>query len=76
MTQNSLHFVASKGCASAQWKCNSGECIPLGWKCDGDRDCKDKSDETDCGMCWSVTRTSDYQKLYYIIIILSILSFG
>ncbi|KFO20943.1 Low-density lipoprotein receptor-related protein 8 [Fukomys damarensis] len=38
---------------STQFTCRSGECIHLGWRCDGDRDCKDKSDEADCllGAC-------------------------
>ncbi|XP_021516875.1 low-density lipoprotein receptor-related protein 8 isoform X6 [Meriones unguiculatus] len=36
-------------CAPAtQFTCRSGECIHRGWRCDGDRDCKDKSDEADC----------------------------
>uniref|UniRef100_A0A287B8C1 Low-density lipoprotein receptor-related protein 8 n=1 Tax=Sus scrofa TaxID=9823 RepID=A0A287B8C1_PIG len=39
--------------AAAQFACRSGECVHLGWRCDGDRDCKDKSDEADCplGTC-------------------------
>ncbi|XP_013377133.1 PREDICTED: low-density lipoprotein receptor-related protein 8 isoform X6 [Chinchilla lanigera] len=40
---------APAACApSTQFTCRSGECIHLGWRCDGDRDCKDKSDEADC----------------------------
>ncbi|XP_047417515.1 low-density lipoprotein receptor-related protein 8 isoform X9 [Sciurus carolinensis] len=35
---------------TAQFACRSGECIHLGWRCDGDRDCKDKSDEADCSV--------------------------
>uniref|UniRef100_A0A8C2VSZ6 Low-density lipoprotein receptor-related protein 8 n=2 Tax=Chinchilla lanigera TaxID=34839 RepID=A0A8C2VSZ6_CHILA len=45
---------APAACApSTQFTCRSGECIHLGWRCDGDRDCKDKSDEADCllGTC-------------------------
>ncbi|XP_049630614.1 low-density lipoprotein receptor-related protein 8 isoform X2 [Suncus etruscus] len=40
-------------CAEAQFACRSGECVHLGWRCDGDHDCKDKSDEADCplGTC-------------------------
>ncbi|KAF7468058.1 Hypothetical predicted protein [Marmota monax] len=33
---------------TSQFACRSGECIHLGWRCDGDHDCKDKSDEADC----------------------------
>ncbi|XP_032152842.1 low-density lipoprotein receptor-related protein 8 isoform X5 [Sapajus apella] len=40
---------APAACAPAtQFACRSGECVHLGWRCDGDRDCKDKSDEADC----------------------------
>ncbi|XP_074236948.1 low-density lipoprotein receptor-related protein 8 isoform X4 [Saimiri boliviensis] len=45
---------APAACApAAQFACRSGECVHLGWRCDGDRDCKDKSDEADCplGTC-------------------------
>ncbi|KAM5248297.1 low-density lipoprotein receptor-related protein 8 isoform 2-T2 [Ctenodactylus gundi] len=46
--------MAPAACAPAtQFTCRSGECIHLGWRCDGDRDCKDQSDEADCplGTC-------------------------
>nr|XP_054343117.1 low-density lipoprotein receptor-related protein 8 isoform X3 [Pongo pygmaeus] len=40
---------APAACATAvQFACRSGECVHLGWRCDGDRDCKDKSDEANC----------------------------
>ncbi|XP_073936179.1 low-density lipoprotein receptor-related protein 8 isoform X14 [Castor canadensis] len=45
---------APAACApTTQFACRSGECIHLGWRCDGDRDCKDMSDEADCplGTC-------------------------
>nr|XP_044626766.1 low-density lipoprotein receptor-related protein 8 isoform X15 [Equus asinus] len=48
------HARAPPPCAAAaQFACRSGECVHLGWRCDGDRDCKDKSDEADCplGTC-------------------------
>lgn len=28
--------------------CNSGLCINAGWRCDGDFDCDDQSDEKNC----------------------------
>ena len=35
-------------CTSGEFRCANGECVRLAWKCDGDPDCKDKSDELDC----------------------------
>lgn len=35
-------------CSAGEFRCANGECVRLTWKCDGDPDCKDKSDESDC----------------------------
>ena len=35
-------------CAFNQFACNSGICIADFWKCDGDNDCGDNSDEENC----------------------------
>ena len=37
------------GCESYEFKCDSGECVYNSFKCDGDNDCGDNSDEEDCG---------------------------
>ncbi|XP_076022702.1 basement membrane-specific heparan sulfate proteoglycan core protein isoform X2 [Genypterus blacodes] len=36
-------------CKADQAKCQSGECIPRDYLCDGERDCSDGSDEFRCG---------------------------
>ena len=35
-------------CDVDHWQCATGQCIPLVWRCDGDIDCHDKSDEQNC----------------------------
>lgn len=37
--------VRVKKCSQRQFKCRSGECIPMKYTCDGEPDCPDKSDE-------------------------------
>ncbi|KAM7393106.1 hypothetical protein PAMA_007971 [Pampus argenteus] len=36
------------GCHQGQWQCDDGNCIPDVWRCDGDGDCLDGSDEMAC----------------------------
>ncbi|XP_059358393.1 low-density lipoprotein receptor-related protein 8-like isoform X2 [Carassius carassius] len=35
-------------CGAGEFRCGSGECVKVAWRCDRDPDCKDKSDEADC----------------------------
>ncbi len=38
-------------CGAEEFRCGTGECVKLAWRCDRDPDCKDKSDEVDCREC-------------------------
>ena len=41
-------FISEKECKEDEFKCsNSRKCIDIKWKCDGDFDCSDHSDEND-----------------------------
>lgn len=42
-------FLALPGsCSKDQFTCKNKECITNTWQCDGENDCGDDSDESDC----------------------------
>lgn len=44
----SFFFGAVKTtCSSADFTCKSGQCVPARWKCDGEPECLDESDEAE-----------------------------
>ena len=44
-----LRRILVSGCKTSQIACDSNQCIPHAWVCDGVRDCVDNTDETNCG---------------------------
>lgn len=48
-----LFFSAGRHCPLDEFQCNNTLCKPLAWKCDGEDDCGDNSDENpeECSEC-------------------------
>ena len=44
-----ISLTGSGVCRSGEMKCNDGKCINNLWKCDGEINCEDGSDEIGCG---------------------------
>jgi hypothetical protein len=54
--------TGTPACPPDRFQCNSGECIPVDWRCDAFADCDDRSDEVGCddpGICASGLEFSD-----------------
>ena len=42
-------------CNPGEFQCRDGTCLPGGRKCDGRMDCRDQSDEENCGKIFRIT---------------------
>ena len=51
-------------CEARQFACGNGRCIPTTWKCDGENDCGDNSDEGE----FCADKTCAYFQVMYDIL--------
>lgn len=47
MLSTFFFLAAKKTCAESDFTCDNGHCIPARWKCDGEEECPDGSDESE-----------------------------
>uniref|UniRef100_A0A669DX38 Low density lipoprotein receptor-related protein 8, apolipoprotein e receptor n=1 Tax=Oreochromis niloticus TaxID=8128 RepID=A0A669DX38_ORENI len=47
MLNVSVLYTAKKTCAATDFTCKNGQCLPARWRCDGEVECADGSDEAD-----------------------------
>ncbi|CDQ68762.1 unnamed protein product [Oncorhynchus mykiss] len=55
--------LGSHQCGSGEFSCARGVCIREAWRCDGDNDCRDWSDEANCTVGHHTCEASSFQCL-------------
>uniref|UniRef100_A0A8D0ABS2 Low density lipoprotein receptor-related protein 8, apolipoprotein e receptor n=1 Tax=Sander lucioperca TaxID=283035 RepID=A0A8D0ABS2_SANLU len=53
----SVGVCTKKTCATTDFACKNGQCVPARWRCDGEPECADGSDEADA-ICSKYTNTT------------------
>lgn len=48
VSYNTMFWYAEPTCGAGEFQCSSSRCVPMNFKCDGENDCGDYSDETGC----------------------------
>ena len=48
ITADTSSSSSSSLCGAGLFQCGGAECIPVSWRCDGETDCSDSSDERTC----------------------------
>ncbi len=54
ITLSRVHVVSAIDCNVGEFACDNGVCINSSWRCDGNADCDDHSDEIGCCECYSL----------------------
>lgn len=67
-----LFFSAGRHCPLDEFQCNNTLCKPLAWKCDGEDDCGDNSDEnpeecSECSLMNHIVELNVCQSSYFVL---------
>uniref|UniRef100_A0A8B9H7A1 Sortilin-related receptor, L(DLR class) A repeats containing n=1 Tax=Astyanax mexicanus TaxID=7994 RepID=A0A8B9H7A1_ASTMX len=61
LTLRNCYFAESHQCGPGEFTCARGVCIRDAWRCDGDNDCRDWSDEANCTVGHHTCESSSFQ---------------